>query len=107
MLTSFYKQIFWQQRWLRRFICSSTSINRFVSISSRSEKCLREIFRFEHVDGTYDDALKWFFEFGKIEMVPENEIQKKTDRAKFRQRNCRLDFTTRTNGTKKIQRVPK
>ena len=30
----------------------------------------------EHVDGTYDDALKRWFEFGKIEMAPENEIQK-------------------------------
>ena len=28
------------------------------------------------MDGTYDDALKRWFELGKIEMGPENEIQK-------------------------------
>ena len=28
------------------------------------------------MDGTYDDALKWWFELGKIEMAPEIEIQK-------------------------------
>ena len=37
---------------------------------------LSEIFGLEHVDGTYDDALKRWFEIGKIEMAPENEIQK-------------------------------
>ena len=31
----------------------------------------------ERVDGTYDDALKRWFELGKIEMAPENEILKK------------------------------
>ena len=30
----------------------------------------------EHVDGTYDDALKRWFDLGKIKMSPENEIQK-------------------------------
>ena len=37
---------------------------------------LGEIICLEHVDGTYDDALKRWFELGKIEMAPENEIQK-------------------------------
>ena len=29
------------------------------------------------MDGTYDDALKRWFDLGKIEMAPENEIEKK------------------------------
>ena len=37
---------------------------------------MSEIFGLEHVDGTYDDALKRWFDLGKIEMTPENEIQK-------------------------------
>ena len=35
------------------------------------------------MDGTYDDALKWWFKLGKIEMAPENEIQKKIGRGQF------------------------
>ena len=37
---------------------------------------LSKIFGLEHVYGTYDDALKRWFELGKIEMARENEIQK-------------------------------
>ena len=37
---------------------------------------LSEIFGLEHVEGTYDDSLERWFELGKIEMAPENEIQK-------------------------------
>ena len=36
---------------------------------------MSEIFGLEHVDGTYDDALKRWFELGKIEMAPENEMK--------------------------------
>ena len=58
------------------------------------------------MDGTYDDALKRWFALGKTELAPESD-PKKMDGAKFLQRNCRLVFTTRTNGRKKIQRVPR
>ena len=42
-----------------------------------------EIFGLDSVDGNYDDGLKRWFELGKIEMAPENEIQKKSDGANF------------------------
>ena len=44
--------------------------------SAGAKDALSEIFGLEHVDGTYDDALKRWFDLGKIEMAPENEIQK-------------------------------
>ena len=69
----------------------------FLASAVGAKEAMSEIFGLEHLDGTYDDALKRWFELGKCEMAPEIEIQK----------NCRLDFTTRTNGRKKIQRVPK
>ena len=65
------------QWWLGRFFRSSTSFTSFLSLSSRSENALSEIFGLEHVEVIYDDALKRYFELGKIEMAPENEIQKK------------------------------
>ena len=40
------------------------------------KNALSEIFGLEHVEETYDDALKQWFELGKIEMAPENEFQK-------------------------------
>ena len=42
--------------------------------SAGAKNALNEIFGLEHVDGTYDDALKRSFELGKIEMAPEKEI---------------------------------
>ena len=43
----------------------------FLASTVGAKDALSEIFGSEHVDGTYDDALKWWFEFGKIEMAPE------------------------------------
>ena len=65
MITSFYKQFSRQPKFTR--------FTRFLSLS-RSKNALSEIFGLEHVDGTYDDALKRWFELGKIEMAPENEM---------------------------------
>ena len=48
----------------------------FLASAVGAKDALNEIFVLEHVDGTYDDALKRWFELGKIEMAPENEIQK-------------------------------
>ena len=48
----------------------------FLASAVGAKDALSEIFGLEHVDGTYDDALKRWFEVGKIEMAPENEIQK-------------------------------
>ena len=50
----------------------------FLASAVGAKNALSEIFSLEHVDGTYDNALKLYFELGKIEMAPENEIQKKT-----------------------------
>ena len=48
----------------------------FLASAVGAKDALSEIFGLELVDGTYDDALKRWFEFGKIEMAPQNEIQK-------------------------------
>ena len=48
----------------------------FLASAVGEEHALSEIFGLEQVDGAYDDALKRWFELGKIEMAPENEIQK-------------------------------
>ena len=49
-------------------------------------------FGLEHVDGTYDDALKRRFELGKIEMAPENETQKNWTEPIFDSKNADLIF---------------
>ena len=48
----------------------------FLASAVGAKNALSEIFGLEHVDGTYDDALKRWFELGKIEMAPEKEFQK-------------------------------
>ena len=46
----------------------------FLASAVEAKNALSKIFGFEHVDGTYEDELKPWFELGKIEMAPENEI---------------------------------
>ena len=48
----------------------------FLASAVGAKDALSEIFGLEHVDGTYDDALKRWFDLKKIEMAPEIEIQK-------------------------------
>ena len=48
----------------------------FLASAVGAKDALSEIFGLEHVDGTYDDALKRWFELGQIETAPENETQK-------------------------------
>ena len=48
----------------------------FLASAVGAKDALSEIFGLEHVDGTFDDALKRWFGLGKIEMAPQNEIQK-------------------------------
>ena len=48
----------------------------FLASAAEAKNALSKIFGLEHVDGTYEDALKPWFELGKIEMAPENVIQK-------------------------------
>ena len=55
----------------------------FLASAVGAKDALSKIFGLEHVDGTFDDALKRRFELGKIEMAPENEIQTKLDGANF------------------------
>ena len=55
----------------------------FLASAVGAKNTLSKIFGLEHVDGTYDDALKWWFELGKTEMALENEVRKKLDRANF------------------------
>ena len=52
------------------------SLPAFLASAVGAKDALSEIFGLEHVDGTYDDALQRWFELGKTEMAPENEIQK-------------------------------
>ena len=48
----------------------------FLASAVGAKDALSEIFDLEHVDGIYNDALERWFELGKIEMAPKNEIQK-------------------------------
>ena len=48
----------------------------FLASAVGAKDALSEIFVLEHVDETYNDALKRWFELGKIEMAPENETKK-------------------------------
>ena len=48
----------------------------FLASAVGAKDALSKIFVLEHVDGTSDDALKRWFDFGKIEIAPEIEIQK-------------------------------
>ena len=52
------------------------ALSAFLASAVGVKDALSKIFGLEHVDGTYDDALKRWFELGKIEMAPENEVQK-------------------------------
>ena len=49
----------------------------FLATAEGAKNALSEIFGIEHVGGTYDDALKRWFELEKNEMAPEHLIQKK------------------------------
>ena len=42
----------------------------FLASAVGAKDALSEIFGLEHVDGTYDDALKRWFDLGKFEMAP-------------------------------------
>ena len=55
----------------------------FLASAIGAKNALSALFGLEHVDGTYDDALKRWVELVKIEMAPEIETQKKLDRANF------------------------
>ena len=48
----------------------------FLASAEGAKIASSEIFGLEHVDGTYDDALKRWFELRKIDMAPVNEVQK-------------------------------
>ena len=52
------------------------ALSAFLVSQEGAKNALSEIFGLEHVDGTYDDALKRWFKLGKIEMAPENQILK-------------------------------
>ena len=78
----------------------------FLASAVGAKDALSEIFGLEHVNGTYDDGLTPWFELGKIEMAPENEIQKKWMEPIFDSEIADL-ILARTNGRKKIQRVPR
>ena len=54
----------------------------FLASAVGAKDALSKIFDLEHVDGTYDVALKRGLELGKIEIAPENEI-KKIGRSQF------------------------
>ena len=48
----------------------------FLASAVGAKNALSKIFALKHVNVIYDDALKRWFELGKIEMAPEKEIQK-------------------------------
>ena len=55
---------------------SSACLLALLAFLASAINALNEIIGLEHVDRTYDDALKRCFELGKIELAPEKEIQK-------------------------------
>ena len=81
MITSFYKQFSRQPKVAWTFLL--LALPAFLASAVGAKDALSEIFGLEHVAKTYDDALKRWFELGKIEMAPENEIQKNLDGANF------------------------
>ena len=52
------------------------ALSAFLASAVGAKDALSEIFGLEPVDGTYDDALKRWFELKKTETAPEKEIQK-------------------------------
>ena len=52
------------------------ALSDFLASAVGAKNALSEICGLEHVDGNYGDALKRWFELGKSEMAPENEIKK-------------------------------
>ena len=79
----FYKQFFRQPKVAWAFLPLVYSLYPLSYSAVGAKDALSEIFGLEHVDGTYDESLKRWFELGKIEMAPENKIQKKLDGAIF------------------------
>ena len=78
MITSFYKQFLRQPKVGWAFSSPRLlALPAFLASAVGAKNALNEIFGLEHVDGTYDDAFKRWFELGKIEMALEHEIQKK------------------------------
>ena len=78
----------------------------FLASAVGAKDALSEIFVLEHVDETYNDALKRWFELGKLKWLRKMK-PKKVGRSQFLTAKLRLDATTRTNGRKKIQGVPR
>ena len=48
----------------------------FLASAVGAKNALSKTYGLEHVDGIYDDALKWWFELEKFEIALENEFQK-------------------------------
>ena len=74
----------------------------FLASAVGAKDVLSEIFGLEHVDGTYDDALKRWFDLGKIEMAPENEIQKNWTEPIFDNEIARLILRLEPTDVKKF-----
>ena len=79
----------------------------FLASAVGAKDALSEIFGLEHVDGTYDDALKRWFDLGKIEMALENEIQKNRTEPIFDSEIADLILRLEPTDVKKVQRVPR
>ena len=86
-------------------VCSARLLALTLASAVGAKNAFSKNFGLELVNKTYDDALKRWFELGKIELAPETEIE--MDRAYFSQQIRTLDFTTRIIGHRKIQRVPR
>ena len=49
----------------------------FLASAVGAKIALSKFFGLEHVDGTYDDALKWWFEFGVLKWLRKTKSEKK------------------------------
>ena len=77
----------------------------FLASAVGAKDAMSQIFGLEHVDETYDDALNGGLNLENLKWLRKMK-SKKIERSQFLTAKL-LDFTTRTNGGKKIQRVPR
>ena len=78
----------------------------FLASAVGAKDALCEIFGLEHVDGTYDDALKRWFELGKTEMLRKMKSKNWTEPI-FDNEIADLILRLGPTDVKKIQRVPR
>ena len=87
---------------LRVFSARLLASPAFLASAVGANQQWEQIFGLEDEDGTYDDALDWWFELGKTEMAPKNEIQKNWTEPIFNSEIADLILRLEQTGVKKL-----